>query len=286
MTPAASAPPRYEDLVGAAESHGEDWFEGGEFEARARMERTHYWHVHRRRLILALLRRHAPAAAGPLLDLGCGVGTVATHLNQHGYEVDYADVYARALELAAEGARQTLGPRAEARCFLRVDATRAVPRRGHAGVLLLDVIEHLPDDVGALRNVRAALEGTPDAFVLVTVPAFQFLWSPWDDLERHKRRYDRAGLGRVLESAGFRVEASSHFFAPLFPAALGMKAVRRVRDAIRRAPAPREIQDLTEGRSVAWLDVTLGAVLALERPWLARRALPFGTSLYAFARAY
>src|SRR5262249_852529 len=151
---------------------------------------------------LQTLQRAGIPPGARLIDLGCGVGTVATYLNENGYRVDYADVHQEALDRARHRARERLGGAAEGRLFLRLDLTRQSPPPDSAGVLLLDVLEHLPDDLGVLRRVRQSLARSgPEACLLLTVPAFPRLWSRWDEVELHRRRYTRRGLRALAETA-------------------------------------------------------------------------------------
>lgn len=275
----------YEDLLGSSNDAGRDYFDGEEFALRAGIEETHYWHVHRRGIILDQLRRFAsPETCGPLVELGCGIGTVATHLNEHGYRVDYSDVYGAALDIAATRAHDKLGSVARQRRFLRMDVTRGLPLKSWSGIMLFDVIEHLPDDYGTLEHVRDALAEADGGFVMVTVPAFQLLWSPWDDVEKHKRRYTREGLTDLLHRTGFEVVQSTYFFGPLFFAALGMKGVRTLKDAIAGGEKARGIADLTESKNIEPLNRVMLGVLSAERLWLERAPLPLGTSILAIAR--
>ncbi len=273
----------FEDLVGTADDHGSCYFDGSEFALRAAIEEEHYWHVHRRRIIAGELERFTGTSRAGLLELGCGIGTVATHLNRAGFEVDYADVFGRALELAVQRARVALGAAARPRRFLRVDVTQSIPR-GYRGLLLFDVVEHLPDDDRVMRNIREALSGAADAFVMITVPAFPGLWSPWDDLEKHKRRYTRAQAVDLLERCGFDVMRATYLFAPLFFAAAAMKGVRSLRGAFGGDAQARRITDLTEGRNSPLLNRIMLGALGLEKSWLARGRLPFGTSVLAIGR--
>src|SRR6185436_16240416 len=116
----------------------------------------------------------------------CGAGTVTTFLNESGLAVDYGDVHRQALEFARERARTRLPADVLARRrFVRADITRHLPPGEYDGVLLLDVLEHLPDPHAVLRAVHALLAPRAAAgrapLLLVTLPAFQALWSPWDD---------------------------------------------------------------------------------------------------------
>lgn len=265
------------------------YFDPNEFAVRDDgFEERHYWHIHRKRVLAAELSAYlgSERSSARLIELGCGIGTTTTHLNAEGFRVDYSDVFPRALEIAEKNARRRLGLAAESREFRARDITQPLDPLPHRGALLLDVIEHLPDDVAALEHVRRALGNGGDRFVLVTVPAFQFLWSPWDDIEKHKRRYTRASLTESLETAGFRVERMTFFFSSLFWAALAVKAGRVVRDRWRGGASDYRLEELTEaGFTAPRLNDVMVRVLGLERPILHRSGLPLGTSLLALARA-
>lgn len=262
----------------------EAFFDPAEFPLRLALEQTHYWHLHRRRVILdAVSGRTAPGAR--LVDLGCGIGTVALYLNRHGIATDCCDLYEEALALARQRFAETPGLERQGVRFFRYDLTRdPAPRSGYAGALLLDVIEHLPDDQAALRRAGEFLAPGGDSFLVVSVPAFPALWSPWDVLEHHRRRYTRASLARALERAGFEPVRLTHFFLPLFlPAAL-VKGLRVVRDRLLGPRPPRRITDLVETHNPRLLNALLAPALWLERARLARGDLPFGTSLLSVAR--
>jgi hypothetical protein len=117
------------------------------------------------------------------------------------------------------------------------------------GVLLCDVIEHLPDPIEFLRKVRNALpmlEG-----VLVTVPARQELWSEWDRHYCHFRRYDLASLRATLNAAGFKPLFAGYFFHGLYlPAFLLRRG--KLRSTSVKAPA------------LSWLHAIAGAAFQAE----------------------
>jgi len=288
------------DLVGQPDAAFAAFFDPAEFETRAWLEDQHYWHLYRRTVVLDVLRAAGVGRSQALIELGCGAGTVATFLNQNGLRVDYSDVHGEALRFAVERARTRLeevDPTYPPRRFVRADITRGLPPGAYDGVLLLDVLEHLPDDRAVMRAVRARLgerlsadqsrggrPGAPRPFVLFTVPAFQFLWSPWDDLEKHKRRFTLDSARALAEGAGFEVERSTYFFFPLFFAAGGVKGLRLARRALLGAvPAPR-FAAMAETRNHPALNAAMLSLLALERRWLRTRDLPLGTSILVLAR--
>jgi SAM-dependent methyltransferase len=208
------------------------YFEPEDVATLAAFEGRHYWHLARRKVVLDALPRVGRNAR--LLDIGCGPGTTTTFFNGHRHTVDYADVHPEALSLARALAIHELGSEPASRLrFLQLDICRDPVPSGYAGVLLLDVIEHLPDDVSALRNVRSGL--TVGDHLVVTVPAFPRLWSRFDEIARHKRRYTLATALAAVEAAGFDVEHATYFFAPLYIASSVVRFGRELRNKLPRS---------------------------------------------------
>lgn len=284
------------DLIGESGADFDSFFDRHEFEIRAWLEDQHFWHRYRKTIILQALRGHGVDPSRPLIDLGCGAGVVATHLSQHGYRVDFADVHTEALQVARQRFEATLGTTVPLPRFIRVDITRGFPVDDYHGYLLLDVLEHLPDDVAVMRTLHRRMEavarpvsrlGTSAGqdFVLFTVPAFPSLWSPWDDLEKHKRRYTLTTARRLCEATGFEVMRATCFFFPLFFAAAAVKALRLAGRALRgQATSPAAITDLAEGKTTPALSRLVLGLLAPERRWLRHGNLPLGTSILVLAR--
>jgi SAM-dependent methyltransferase len=295
--PAAPARPfEIVDLIDRPDRDFEGFFDPAEFATRAWLEDQHYWHLYRRTVVLDVLRAAGVGSKQALIELGCGAGTVTTFLNQNGLRVDYSDVHGEALRFAIDRARlrlAALDPGRPPPRFLRADITQALPPGAYDGILLLDVLEHLPDDRAVMRAVRARLQerldsqsgpAGPRPFVLFTVPAFQFLWSPWDDLEKHKRRFTLEGARALAEGAGFEIERSTYFFFPLFFAAGGVKALRLARQTWLGPAGPPRFDAMAETKNHPALNAAMLRLLALERRWLRNRDLPLGTSVLILAR--
>jgi SAM-dependent methyltransferase len=138
----------------------------------------------------------------------------------------------------------------------------------------LDVIEHVEDDMAGLREIWRVLR--PGGAVLINVPAFESLWSEKDDANHHYRRYRRAGLRRVLENSGFRIERISYTNATLFPA---IWFARQVGNVVGRPWNSR-----AEYHPARAVNSTLLGVLHFERALLKRTNLPLGTSITCLAR--
>jgi SAM-dependent methyltransferase len=143
-------------------------------------------------------------------------------------------------------------------------------------ITALDVIEHIPDAVGALGCLRTAL--APGGLLVCTVPAYAFLWGPHDEINHHCRRYIRSQLLHELEQAGLRPLWSSYFNTLLFPPIAAARLVGRLARSSR--PPQSDLQS-----SPRLLNGLLKTVFTTERfliPWL---SMPVGVSLLAIARA-
>jgi SAM-dependent methyltransferase len=280
------APAPFEDLLLNDGGDLDAYFDPREFLTRGKFEDELYWHLYRREVILETLQQAMPEPVAPLIEIGCGAGTVTTHLNANGYRVDYADVHGAALVVARTRAEARLGNRSEGLRFIRFDVCRQRLPGKFRGVFLFDVLEHLPDDVAVLKRVRPAFEpGPSNGLLMFTVPAFPMLWSPWDDVEKHKRRYTAKDVHRLTEQSGFAVERLTYFFAPLFVPAAVLKGLRVAGNLLRVSKPVESYTELTEATPGPLLNALLLRVLSVEKAWLRRRHhLPFGTSLICVAR--
>jgi SAM-dependent methyltransferase len=223
----------------------------------------HWYFRGRRTLIRSVLRRVLPRRPLHLLDIGCGTGNLLATLEEFGEAVgmDTSEALLTVARAAGLDARKGSLPQ------------DLVVAPGWADVvLLLDVIEHLDDDVAGLRAARRALRD--DGLLVVAVPAYPGLWSGHDVALGHRRRYTAAALRRVVETAGYRVQYVSYFNTVLFPAIASIRLWKRLRGDDRH--------DLRRPRPI--VNALLERLFALERHVVPRRPLPFGTSLLLVAR--
>ena len=204
------------------------------------------------------------SAFATLLDVGAGSGFFSRHLLvnsclREAYCVDpnYADEW-----------QETVN--GKALHFSR--GTQGVPADL---VLLMDVIEHVDDDIGLLREYRA--KSRPDATFLISVPAFQWLWSAHDVFLGHRRRYTLRSLESVVRAAGLKVCAGSYFYAGVFPLAVAVRVARR-----RAADAGKARSDLR--RHTGLVNAGLLALCRSELTVMKHNRL-FGLTVFCLARA-
>lgn len=230
--------------------------------AYGELHRRHWWWRSRDRVVLAFLREAAPPDGwGAILDVGCGDGLLFPELARMG----------RPTGVEPMGEIVPRAERPEGRIHVRPFDDSFRPDETYGLVLMLDVLEHLDDPAGALAHAAALLE--PGGAILVTVPAFESLWTAHDDLNEHRTRFSRRSLHPLLEGAGFEVRESRYLFQWLVPCKWVVRGWEAVRGGAPGPPSipPRPVNGLLEG------------ACALERRVLGPLDLPFGSSLMVHA---
>jgi len=229
------------------------------------VDEHHWWYRGRRRIIRAELDKLTLPPNAQILDAGCGSGRTLEELQ------DYGEV--RGIELNPEAAELA---RSRGQGEVEVGRLEDLPWDDETFDLItcLDVIEHTPDDRATLTELRRVTK--PRGWMLVTVPAYQALWSPHDEANHHYRRYSRSTLLSAARDAGWTVERMTSFNTLLLAPAAAVRVVQRH----RRRPAEEQTPDLHLGPQ--WLNGALERPMKIEARWLQRgRTLPAGLSLMA-----
>lgn len=156
-----------------------------------------------------------------------------------------------------------------------IDFRRRPLEDGSADLFLfMDVLEHVDDDRGLLlEHLEAAKAGS---HVLVSVPAFQLLWSGHDVFLEHRRRYRLGQLTSVVESAGLAVVQASYFFGAVFPIAALLRLVPKI-SGKAEAPASQL------RRHSAPVNATLSLLCSAELPFIRHNRLA-GLTVFCLAR--
>lgn len=258
--------------------HREHEYDSRGFDLLWRMQRDHFWYRGRHRFLLAAVRKHLArtmprGAALSAVDLGGGCGGWVRYLCNRfpkGFaELALADSAPRALELAGE-----VLPSEIARD--QVDLLALPWRDRWDTAFLLDVLEHIPEDAAALREIGRALK--PGGLLFVTTPALQRFWSWNDDAAQHQRRYSRRDFARLAKDAGLQLVDARYFMFLLSPLVLASRWKRPPLERMCRD----EINSLVERthRVPAWpVNELCAAVFSAETPLGLSFRFPWGTSI-------
>ena len=233
------------------------------------IEDRHWWFVGRRRIFLALLDRHLGAGRGGrrVLDVGCGTGTMLGYLSRYG-EAQGIDADPEAVRFCRERGLEGV----------RLVEPGPLPHDPETFDLVtaLDVIEHVDDDAGLLREIARVLR--PGGTLLVSVPAYGWMWGPQDEIARHKRRYVASELRERVEGAGLESRRLSYFNTLLFPPIAAVRLLRSYR------PGSADLRSDFELTKPGRTNDLLASVFSLEARMVPRLRLPFGVSILALAR--
>lgn len=262
--------------------HEHDSYDPVYFAHLFEVEDRHFWFQARNHIISVVVSQVVSRLRGGyrFLEVGCGTGNVLQALEKvcKGGTVIGMDLFGEGLRFARQ---RVSSPLVQGDIHHNPFGTR------FEAIGLFDVLEHLPNDIDVLRELRSML--APGGALLLTVPAHMSLWSYFDEASHHCRRYEQKELVRKLRSAGYKVEFVSQYMATLFPMIwLGRRLAALVG---RRADNGRENASQVEKLATNELRIrpvvneALGWVLKQEARLITRRRrLPVGTSLLAIAR--
>jgi SAM-dependent methyltransferase len=144
-------------------------------------------------------------------------------------------------------------------------------------ILMSDVLEHLDDDIAALRALRSRLKAS--GWLVATVPAMQWLWSGHDEAHHHRRRYHASSLRATVLKAGYEIAYLGYFNFILFPVVAAMRLTDRWR---KRDRTPSVSSYTTMPPSP--INAMLRHIFTSERRMLGLVRMPFGVSLLLLAR--
>lgn len=238
-------------------------------------EDAHWWFATRTWAIERLLDALPRHTNLDILDVGCGAGNMIHHLSRYG-RVRGIEVDMRPVKIAqSRGYDVRQG-----------DATRRIPFDNATFDLVtaLDVIEHVDADDAVLCEAFRVLR--PGGFLLVTTPAFQWLWSHNDELNAHKRRYTAGQLRSREEGAGFKLRRLSYNFFLVFPLSASMillKNATQKRAQLRSHHFDAEAYQVDMEPVAPPINSLLRGVGRVETGLIGMTDLPFGTSLISLA---
>lgn len=226
------------------------------------LESRHWWFAARRAIIASFLEKlvaDKPDAA--ILEAGCGSGGNLSMLSRFG-KVDAFEFDEDARRAAADKSGLDIQ-------YGALPGEISFGDRSYDIIGLFDVLEHVEADEASLAALAGRLGERGK--ILITVPAFPFLWSKHDERHHHYRRYTRASLAAAAERAGLKVSYSSYFNTFLFPVAVMARAVKKLTSS----------EEPDDRLPTAWANAVLTRIFGFERHLLGHVRLPFGLSLAA-----
>ncbi len=266
-------------------NHRDDEYDSAGFDSLRQMQAQHFWYRGRHRFLLNAVQRvirseyshsNQPLSA---IDLGAGCdGWIADLLAQKVNpfsELALGDSSLRALEYSQSVTRGR-GVKT-----YQVDLLNLPWKDRWDMIFMLDVLEHIPDDVGALTQVHKTLR--PGGFLFVTTLALKFFWSYNDDLSHHVRRYARRDFQRLANECGFDLIRSRYFMFFLSP----LLFLSRLNAPNIQSMSPEQIRahlDATHAVPAWPLNFALRMIFATETPLGAYVPFPWGTSILGVFR--
>ncbi len=234
------------------------------YDRMAAHDSTHWWYRARREILSDYLTREAglPKDAR-ILEIGCGTGHNLPMLARFGtVEAIEIDPVARGIASERLGKPVSAAP---------LPALPGIERGAYDLIAVLDVVEHIEDDVAALAAMRGCLK--PGGKILITVPAHQWLWSAHDVVNHHHRRYSKTTLNTAIAAAGLGHNGLRYFNSLLFPLAAAARVAGRMtgRDDSDDSPPPKALNTLFE------------TIFGWERHLVGRLPLPPGVSIVTLA---
>jgi SAM-dependent methyltransferase len=230
------------------------------------IQKKHWWFVTKKDIVLDTIDKHlSKHADAKVLDIGCGSGLMLNALEKVGqtFGMDMSDD-------AINFSKEIFNGKVE-KGFLPDQIPYA--ENFFDLITALDVIEHVDQDIDSLKAIRSRLVSGGKA--VITVPAYMFLWSAFDEMNEHKRRYTLSELNAKLVQAGFTVEKISYFNTLLFPVVYAVRMLNKIlnRDGASDVDMPSRP-----------LNFILKKIFGIEKHLLKLVSLPFGVSILAVVR--
>ena len=232
------------------------------YERLNQIELEHWWFVGRRRILMAALVRFCNLQSSiRILEAGVGTGGNIAMLQRLGTLYGF-ECNAQARKLATEKTGFTVAYGALPNDIPFADEAFDL-------ICLFDVLEHIEQDSESLSSLSKRL--APGGRIVLTVPAYPWLWSQHDITHHHFRRYTRKSLQETVSRANLKVEQFFNFNVFLMPLIMVVRGLKRLSGS----------QEADDGLPSSILNGTLCKIFAAERHLIGRIPMPIGVSLGA-----
>jgi len=231
-----------------------------------KIQKEHWWFVTKKKIVLDIIDRYLNKKNHiKILDIGCGSGLMLNSLENLGktFGMDMSDE-------AINFSKEIFNGKIEKGLL-----PNKIPYDENYFDLItaLDVIEHVDQDIASLKTIHSHL--VLGGRAIITVPAYMFLWSKFDEINEHKRRYTLTELNTKLVQAGFTIEKISYYNTLLFPIVFVVRMLNNIlkRDGLSDVDMPSSP-----------LNIVLKNIFGIEKFLLRFMNLPFGVSVLAFVK--
>lgn len=190
-------------------------YNADDLEILAKYEEKHFWFKRRRDFIKFFIQKYIPKTK-TFIEIGAGTSFIAKDLQKHGYDVSVGDMHINGLKMVKNSNITKL---------YQFDLLSSPFKDEFDFVGMFDVLEHIEDEKHALFNIHQLLK--ENGYLVLTVPAHEWLWGEYDIIANHKRRYSSSDLAKLLSENGFKIIDSKNFFITLIPALLLRTAIQK-----------------------------------------------------------
>lgn len=228
------------------------------------LEEKHWWHIAKREASLAILGKVLTKNKIKILDIGCGTGKNVEVLGQLG-PTSGIDISEEAIRFCKKRNLKNI--------YLAGVEKTGFRENYFDLVAMFDVLEHVEEKSSLLESARILKES---GYLLVTVPAYMWLWSKWDDVLHHKRRYTKSNLMKVLKENGFKVVFTSYLYPHLV---IPVFFIRFLKSKLQSHEYESDFK-----MSSPFLNQVLLFIARIQIKLMQLIPLPFGTSIICLAQ--
>ena len=225
------------------------------------LEKNNWWFRVRRNIIFSLLAKYNIGKDNKILDYGCGSGFLVGQLQKRGYDASGVDVSAEAIQTGIGRGVENL--------FIEGSGFN-FPDESFDLILAMDVVEHVEDDSAILKKLSRILK--PKGKIIITVPAYMWMWGVQDEVAHHFRRYTTNSMSRLIgRIPGLSIVRKTYFNTFLFPPAAVVRLISKWFNLKNRE------SDFDIGGS--FLNSVFYSIFNLEVWLLKYISFPFGVSI-------
>jgi ubiquinone/menaquinone biosynthesis C-methylase UbiE len=233
------------------------------YEDLYKLEETHWWHKSKRTIVTDLLKKNLNSKNLRILDIGCGTGRNLQALSELGsvWGIDNS-----------KDAIMYCKKRGFKNAILGDAHNTKLKANSFDAITLLDVLEHT-DHNKTLQEVYRLLK--PHGLVVITVPAYKKLWSQWDVVLHHKRRYTKKNLSEVLQKNFFSVKKISYLYSFLVAPVYVIRLIKS------KISSKNYSSDFTINSNI--VNTLFSKIASFEAFFAKNFTVPFGTSIICVA---